>query len=231
MARRAVRAADVVADVAPQEARPLRRVAVDAQRGNHLGQERGGLGRRMGRVTAQAALLDRRVLVRGTRDRLGQIGVAVEAQRVPRKSQLVLVLRGVRIVALHALAFDDRAVCARSAGRHHRCVAGGADRALRGREQLAVVRGVRIVAVGAVPGLDRRVNVRQGDLLLEVHVTRETQLARRAGLQPVVGRALRPEWRGHGHGGERGHDPRPACHGFAPGTTWHSSHDRPANGA
>jgi hypothetical protein len=161
----------------------VRLVARDAD-ARHLAFQQGQVGRGSVRgVTAEAPFLHGVVLEFVPRDLLGDPLVTAETEFVPRENQVVFVLRGMRVVAFHAVSFRRHLVRTARVPRDDIVVAGETDGIHILRKHLPVGGGVRIVAVGAVPCLDRRMDERKFQLLLECFVTGQTDLPLGSGLQ------------------------------------------------
>ena len=109
--------------------------------------------------------------------------VAVQAELVPTLNQVELVVCRVRVMALHAAPLAHGFMDAAGTRRHDGAVAEAADIAGFGREQLAVGRSVRTMAADAFAGLEGRVDERLLDLILQVGMAVQTELAVGSGLE------------------------------------------------
>jgi len=175
-----------------------------AERRYLLFQESAGLRGPMRIVTADALFLHRVVLELGFRNRVHLIFMAVVAQLVAALEQIVLVLRGMGIVALDALAFQCDFVQAARVLRQYPTMAGEADPAHFGRQLFRKVR-----RMGAVTGRTSRFNQRRVDkrffqFFLEVGVARQADLSLGVRFQPEFAFLAFPGSPGHGWLGGRG---------------------------
>src|SRR6266545_1529859 len=184
VAARAARLPDRVAPVLLREDRLVHLVAPSAEVGDLPLEELAGRGRPVRLVAGGAAALLDRAVLHLRRDRAGdELLVAARAQVAALLDEVVLRARAVRIVARDAVALRDRRVRAPRLRRLGIAVAARADPARLLRQQLAVARGVRAVALRALLRADRRVDELPVELLLEVGVALQADLAGRAGLE------------------------------------------------
>jgi hypothetical protein len=120
-------------------------VAAFAQLGNVVFQEKSGLGGCMRIVAVDASFLHRVMLKPDLRNRFSLVFVAAVTQIVAALEQVELVVRGVRIMTLNALAFESDLVSAARVIRQYPFMACNADRAYTRRQLFWKVRRVGTV--------------------------------------------------------------------------------------
>jgi len=126
-------------------------------------------------VAVDALFLHRVVLEFFLRNRVHLVFMAAVAQLVAALEQIVLIVCGVRIVALYALAFQGDLVRAARVLRQYRAMARQADPAQVGRQLFRIVRCMGAVTRRA-SRFYRRVDERFFQLSLEVRVARQADL-------------------------------------------------------
>jgi len=158
-------------------------VAAFAERRHLVGKESRGLRGPVRVVAVDAPFLHRVVLEFDLCNRVHLVFMAAIAQLVAALEQIVLIVRGVRIVALYALAFHSDLVRAACFLRQYPGMARKADPAHLGRQLFRIFRGVRAVTSRA-SRFYRRVNERFFQLSLEVRVARQADLLPGIRFQP-----------------------------------------------
>jgi hypothetical protein len=134
-------------------------------------------------VAGEAPLLHGVVFEPVSGYRLRNFLMAAEAKFAPVQEEVVLILRTVGVVALHANPIRHDFVDALRLAGDDPVVTLQADFVRILRQQLAVGGGVRVVAVGAVPLLHRGVEKGKLHLLPEALVAVEADLSFRAEFQ------------------------------------------------
>jgi hypothetical protein len=158
-------------------------VTLDAKTGLCVEQKPGVLFREVGSVALEAVLLHRLVREFVALEPVAQLFVTLEAEGTSRADQDILVVGGVRVVALGALALREDLVDTAGVWPFHLLMTLVAERSgLSGKKHLAIG-GVGIVTAGAVPLRQGGMQVASLHLLFKSVVTLDTEFGPRAPLQ------------------------------------------------